>query len=97
MEILIHLVEAGFNNFIVLVEQFLDSLDKTEPVSIFISICITSLNEHDELDLPQLSSKLVLDLEVVEVDFGLVDITIDCSLVNDPLISLGDNSNEIVK
>ena len=78
-------------------DYFLYGVDETEPMLLFtIYHQIAWLHENHELDFREIPIKLILNLKVVQVNFGLVDIAIDLPLINYSFICLGDDSNKIV-
>lgn len=95
---LMYFLEPSFDHLVVLVNCFLNRMDKTEPVFLFpINHHITGLHKYHKFYFFEISVQLIFDLKVVKVDFGLVNVAIDLSLIYYPFICLGNDSNKVIE
>ena len=64
---------------------------------VFIDQVLRGVNENDHTGEFDVALHLISYHEVIQVNLGLVNISIDNALINNPLIRLRNNSDQIVK
>ena len=73
-------------------------MDETSPVLIFcLDTRIGGFHEDHEFNLFQIAIKLIFDLKVIQINFSLVNITVDLPLIDDSFVCLGDDCNKIIE